>query len=228
MRQVALDTETTGLSPKDHHRIIEIGCVEMINRKVTGKHFHSYIDPERQVDAGAFNVHGISTSFLKGKPKFETVLDQLITFIQEAELIIHNAPFDVGFINHEFSLLKHNKKLGDYCSILDTLILARERHPGQKNSLDALCKRYGVDNSSRQQHGALLDAHLLLEVYLRMTAGEQGSLFAEGEQSVRLASAVALPRFQRQRPLPIGEVTPQEQQAHNDFLELLKSSKVRS
>jgi DNA polymerase-3 subunit epsilon len=181
MRQIILDTETTGLQTAEGHRIIEIGCLEMINRKLTGKHFHQYINPERQIDEGALAVHGISQDFLQTKPVFADIINEFIEFVSGAELIIHNAPFDVGFINYEFGLVnKKHKPIAQYCRILDTLILARQLHVGQRNSLDALCKRYNVDSSHRDLHGALLDAQLLAQVYLAMTGG-QGSLF--GEQS---------------------------------------------
>jgi DNA polymerase-3 subunit epsilon len=222
MRQIALDTETTGLSTEQGHRIIEIGCIEIINRKITDSYFHHYIDPERQVDTGAFNVHGISNEFLKGKPKFNEIFDQLVGYLKDAELIIHNAPFDVGFINHEFSLLGHLKKITDYCKIFDTLDFARKRHPGQRNSLDALCKRYEVDNSGRKLHGALLDSDLLARVYLVMTGG-QGSLFSQGEQVISGKQSDSR-KLNRKKPLPIVGLTEDEEQAHLEFLELLKQS----
>ena len=169
-RQVVLDTETTGLNPQEGHRVIEIGCVELINRRITRNHFHVYINPGRTIDAGAIEVHGITNEFLKDKPLFKSIAEDFIAFIQGAEVIIHNAPFDVGFLNHEFHLLP--KKLGqmeDYSTVFDSLVFARKKHPGQRNSLDALCKRYNIDNSHRQLHGALLDAEILAEVYLLMT-----------------------------------------------------------
>jgi len=183
MRQIILDTETTGIGHEHGHRVIEIGCVELIDRKLTGKHYHTYLNPQRAVDEGAFRVHGISNEFLQDKPLFSDVFSEFLQFIGGAELIIHNAPFDVGFLNSEFKHGKWNKKLEDYCSILDTLVLAREKHPGQRNSLDALCKRYDIDNSNRQLHGALLDAEILAFVYLAMTGG-QGSLFAEADTEI--------------------------------------------
>lgn len=172
-RIVVLDTETTGLNPQEGHRIIEIGCVELINRRLTGNRFHVYLNPGRIIDAGAIEVHGISNQFLQDKPHFEAIVGDFITFIRGAELVIHNAPFDVGFINHEFSLLKdHTATVEDYSSIFDTLAYARKKHPGQRNSLDALCKRYGIDNSHRELHGALLDAEILADVFLLMTGGQ--------------------------------------------------------
>lgn len=183
MRYVVLDTETTGLEPREGHRIIEIGCVEVLGRRLTGRHFHVYINPEREVDEGAVAVHGITDEFLADKPRFREVVDEFFEFIKGAELIIHNAAFDIGFINHEFALLGDRPDLGnvlDHCTVLDTLLMARERHPGQRNSLDALCKRYGVDNSGRELHGALLDAEILADVYLTMTGG-QTSLSLAGQ-----------------------------------------------
>lgn len=180
MRQIILDTETTGIGPEQGHRVIEIGCVELIDRKLTGKHYHVYINPQRDVDEGAFRVHGISTEFLKDKPLFADVVSEFLQFVGGAELIIHNAPFDVGFLNSELKHVKWQKKLEEYCDILDTLVMARDKHPGQRNSLDALCKRYDIDNSNRQLHGALLDAEILAFVYLAMTGG-QASLFSEVE-----------------------------------------------
>ena len=173
MRQIVLDTETTGLEPRLGHRIIEIGCVEVIDRKVTGKRYHQYINPEREIDEGAEEVHGISTAFLADKPLFADIVDDFLNFIRGAELVIHNAPFDVGFIDHELSLLnQQNNHVEKISTVLDTLVLARKMHPGQKNNLDALCKRYDIDNSQRDLHGALLDAEILAETYLAMTGGQ--------------------------------------------------------
>lgn len=171
-RFVVLDTETTGIDPKQGHRIIEIGCVEMIGRKLTNRHFHVYINPERPVEIEAFNVHGISDEFLSDKPLFREVAQDFLDFIQGAELIIHNAPFDVGFMDNEFSMLGSMPKTSDVCTVFDTLQFARKKHPGQKNNLDALCRRYGIDNSHRELHGALLDAEILADVYLLMTGGQ--------------------------------------------------------
>ncbi len=172
-RQVVLDTETTGLEWAQDHRIIEIGCVELINRRLSGRHFHRYIHPERDIDAGALEVHGISPEFLADKPVFGLIADEFLTFIDGAELIIHNAPFDVGFLNHEFTRLGRGEGVVDqHCRVTDTLSMARQLHPGQRNSLDALCKRYGVDNTQRTLHGALLDAEILAEVFLAMTGGQ--------------------------------------------------------
>ena len=173
IRQVALDTETTGLDVRDGHRILEIGCVEIIGRKLTRRQFQSYLNPERDVDHGAFEVHGISREFLQDKPKFGEIWTSLLEFIEGSEVIIHNASFDSGFLNHELSLLSPSPgQLTDYCTVTDSVELARHKHPGQRNSLDALCKRYGVDNSHRQLHGALLDAEILADVYLLLTGGQ--------------------------------------------------------
>ena len=172
MRQIVLDTETTGLEPGEGHRIIEIGCVEIVDRRLTGRHFHVYINPERKVDAGALEVHGLSDEFLADKPLFADVADAFIEFIQDSELIIHNAAFDIGFLDHELKLLQAHGCIADHCGVVDTLLMARKKHPGQRNSLDALCKRYGVDNSQRELHGALLDAEILADVYLLMTGGQ--------------------------------------------------------
>jgi len=180
-RLVVLDTETTGLNPQEGHRIIEIGCVELINRRLTGNRFHVYINPNRIIDAGAIEVHGITNEFLDDKPHFNDIAEDFIGFITGAELVIHNAPFDVGFINHEFSRLANVHEVSSYSKVFDTLTYARKKHPGQRNSLDALCKRYGIDNSHRDLHGALLDAEILAEVFLLMTGG-QASLLEDSQQ----------------------------------------------
>ena len=186
MRSVVLDTETTGMPVTDGHRIIEIGCVEVIGRRLTGRHYHVYLQPDREVDEGAIAVHGITNEFLADKPRFRDVADEFFEFIRDAQLVIHNAAFDIGFINNEFALLGQQERaeITDHCSVLDTLLMARERHPGQRNSLDALCKRYGVDNSCRDLHGALLDAEILADVWLTMTGGQTNlSLAGDGADS---------------------------------------------
>lgn len=191
MRQVILDTETTGLNPKQGHRVIEIGCVELLHRRLTGRHFHCYLNPDRAVDEGAFQVHGISDEFLQDKPRFADIVDEFITYIDGAELVIHNAPFDVGFLDSEFAKLKPKRgRIGDRCSIFDTLVEARKLFPGQKNNLDALCKRYDIRHFSRDLHGALLDSEILAQVYLAMTAG-QAAMFADesAEASVNIDTA---------------------------------------
>lgn len=183
MRQIVLDTETTGLETSEGHRIIEIGCVELVERRYTGRTLHYYLNPQRESDAGALETHGLTTEFLADKPLFSEVADKFLEFVDGAELIIHNAPFDVGFINYELSLLgEHLGTIQERCRILDSLVLARQLYPGQRVSLDALCRRFGVDNSNRELHGALLDARLLAEVYLLMTGGQVG-LSLGGESS---------------------------------------------
>jgi DNA polymerase-3 subunit epsilon len=183
MRQIILDTETTGLETQQDHRIIEIGCVEMIDRSLTGNNFHQYLQPDRQIDAGAISVHGITNEFLQDKPRFADIVDDLISYLRGAELVIHNAPFDVGFLNHELKRLQQQKSLiEEISSIVDTLVMARKKHPGKRNSLDALCDRYAIDNSRRDKHGALLDAEILSEVYLVMTGGQE-SLLLDGDDA---------------------------------------------
>ncbi len=183
-RTVILDTETTGLEPSQGHRIIEIGCVEMVDRQLTGNHYHVYINPEREVDAGAREVHGITDDFLADKPVFAAIVNDFLSFVSGAQLVIHNAPFDVGFINHELRLLGLSggeAQIEGRCAVADSLAWARKKHPGQKNGLDALCRRYAIDNSNRTLHGALLDAELLALVWLAMT-GEQKLLFASDQE----------------------------------------------
>jgi DNA polymerase III subunit epsilon len=173
MRRIVLDTETTGLNPEQGHRVIEIGAVEVLNRRLSGRTFHTYLNPDREIDAGAVEVHGLTRDFLSDKPRFPDVVADFLDFIADAELVIHNAPFDVGFLNSELRRLRGDDELRPHCAgVLDTLKLAKEMHPGQKNNLDALCRRYEVDNSGRAYHGALLDAQLLAEVYLAMTRGQ--------------------------------------------------------
>lgn len=193
-RIVVLDTETTGLSPQEGHRVIEIGCVELINRRLTGNRFHVYINPDRVIDRGAIEVHGITNQFLEDKPRFADILDDFIAFINGAELVIHNAPFDVGFINHEFARLNDQaRSLADFSTVFDTLAFARKKHPGQRNSLDALCRRYSIDNSHRELHGALLDAEILADVFLLMTGG-QSSLLDEGQAVGQESRKIDKPR----------------------------------
>lgn len=170
MRQIVLDTETTGIG--EGHRIIEIGCLELVNRKFTGRQYHQYVNPNRLVDPEAMEVHGITDEFLQDKPAFAQVATEFVEFISGAQLVIHNAPFDVGFMDRELGMLNGYPKTADICTVLDTLVLARKMHPGQRNSLDALCRRYGIDNSHRELHGALLDSEILADVYLLMTGGQ--------------------------------------------------------
>ena len=173
MRQIVLDTETTGLSTAQGHRVIEIGCVEIVNRRLTGREFHRFLNPDRDIDEGAERVHGISRESLETEPRFPEIVDELLDFLSGAELVIHNAEFDVGFLEHELRLMKHSQPaITDHASVLDTLMLAREMHPGQRNSLDAQCKRYEVDASKRDVHGALIDADLLARVFLAMRGGQ--------------------------------------------------------
>jgi len=180
MRQVVLDTETTGLSTAHGHRIIEIGCLELVNRRLTGREFHRFLNPDRDIDEGAEAVHGISRADLENEPRFSEIVDDLLEFLGGAELVIHNATFDVGFIEHELRLMKHQKPTIDaHATVLDTLTLARKIHPGQRNSLDALCKRYEVDASKRDVHGALIDSELLANVYLAMTGGQSSLMLDE-------------------------------------------------
>lgn len=194
MRQIVLDTETTGIDTRLGNRILEIGCVEVIDRRVTGNRYHQYINPGRESEEGALEVHGITTAFLADKPVFADIVDDFLNFIRGAELVIHNAPFDVGFINYELNLLsQQNDHMANICTILDTLKLARNMHPGQKNSLDALCKRYGIDNSQRDLHGALLDAEILAETYLAMTGG-QTTLSLGGDSATNNEQTLSQPR----------------------------------
>jgi len=223
-RQVVLDTETTGLSTADDHRIIEIGCVELINRRLTGETFHQYINPEREIDAGAMEVHGITPEFLADKPKFTDVVDDFMRFIEGAELIIHNAAFDVGFLNHELTkITSEERRINDVSTILDTLKLARDKHPGQKNSLDALCRRYDIDNSNRELHGALLDSEILADVYLAMTGGQVSlSLSSEQHTIDSQNSAASVKSKQKKRgPLRIIKANPEELVAHEENLQRL-------
>ena len=194
MRSVVLDTETTGMPVTDGHRVIEIGGVEIINRRLTGRTYHVYLQPDREIDEGATNVHGIRDEDLVGKPRFADVADEFYEFIKGAQVIAHNAAFDVAFLNREFALLGQPERaeLSEYCTIVDTLAMARSMHPGQRNSLDALCKRYGVDNSARELHGALLDAEILADVFLAMTGG-QTNLSLAGEGSSVSFNGLALP-----------------------------------
>lgn len=220
-RQLILDTETTGINPKDGHRIIEIGCVELINRRFTGNNFHVYINPERIIDAEAVAVHGITNERLAHEPRFRDIAKSFYDYIQGAELVIHNAAFDVGFINHEFAMLHPVLPPVElYCTILDTLMLARELHPGQKNNLDALCRRYDINNSHRTLHGALLDAEILADVYLLMTGG-QVSLNLANEQD-RTDGQSGPAAIQRSGRLKVLRATDAELTAHETRLDLVQ------
>jgi len=225
MRQVVLDTETTGLEVSQGHRIIEIGCVELVNRRLTGRHFHKYIKPERDIDAGALAVHGITSEFLADKPTFDRVVEEFLAFIDGAELIIHNAPFDVGFIDAELQRLNPEQPLtATRCSITDSLVLARSRHPGQRNSLDALCQRYGVDNASRTLHGALLDAEILADVFLAMTGGQTslGLHEQDGDAGQGVGQGSGIRRLpQGRQPLAVITATAEENQRHEARLDAI-------
>lgn len=219
MRQVVLDTETTGLNPETGDRIIEIGCVEILNRRVTNRHFHVYLNPEREVDEGAFKVHGISTAFLQDKPLFKDILPELLAFVEGAEVIIHNAPFDLGFLNAELQHLKQKRSFEQYCHIVDTLPLAREKHPGLRNNLDALCKRYNIDNSNRDLHGALLDAEILAWVYLAMTGG-QVELFAD-EGVSKTEEKKTKVAVELRSSSPVISATDEEMASHDAFVQFI-------
>jgi DNA polymerase-3 subunit epsilon len=223
IRQIVLDTETTGLDPAQGHRIIEIGAVELVNRRLTGRNFQRYLQPDRPIETAAVLIHGISTEFLADKPRFADIAAELLEFISGAELIIHNAPFDIGFLDQELRQTGQAIRIRDICRVLDTLELARQRHPGQKNSLDALCKRYAIDNSQRALHGALLDAEILADLYLTMTR-EQVTLgladtAATGE---RQAYPTSGRRPATRPPLTILRATSEERLAHQDYLERLE------
>ncbi|MCX4024797.1 DNA polymerase III subunit epsilon [Endozoicomonas sp. SM1973] len=226
MRTIVLDTETTGIDPKQGHRIIEIGCVEVINRKLTGNSYHQYINPQREVEQEAIEIHGITNEMLVDKPVFAEIAADFFEFIKGAELVIHNAPFDVGFINHEFGLLASNNPgtVENYCRITDSLVLARNKHPGAKNNLDALCKRYGVDNSARTYHGALLDAEILADVYLLMTGGQTALAFGGSSQNQGggQSNQGQIKRLAADRPpLPVISATADELAAHEAKLDVI-------
>lgn len=225
MRQIVLDTETTGLEPALGHRIIEIGCVELISRRATGRTFHRYLNPERDIDIAAEAVHGLQRQDLVRQPRFAQIVDELLEFIGGSELIIHNAEFDIGFLDAELRRAGRTLAMGEFCRVLDTLVLAREMHPGQRNNLDALCRRYNVDNSRRELHGALLDARILADVYLAMTGG-QGALAltesaagAAGPGGAQVRALVRPPA-----PLRVIGATDEELRAHRDMLALIAKS----
>jgi DNA polymerase-3 subunit epsilon len=222
MRQIVLDTETTGLEPAAGHRIIEIGCVELVNRRPTQNRFHRYINPERDVDRGALEVHGIENEFLATQPKFAEVAAELIEFVNGAELVIHNADFDVEFLNHELKRLPGMpREIRSCCGVLDTLALARKLHPGQRNSLDALAKRYNVDNSKRELHGALLDAQILADIYLAMTGGQVSLSLEAGTAHAAQTGPVELKLDRRGLALPVLVATPDEERAHQAMLAMM-------
>ncbi len=224
MRQVVLDTETTGLEVSQGHKIIEIGCVELVNRRLTGRHYHQYINPGREIDQGAIEVHGITNKFLVDKPVFGQIVDEFLAFIDGAELVIHNAPFDIGFLDAELASYKSSAgKIADYASVIDSLIMARKKHPGQRNSLDALCQRYFVDNSQRDLHGALLDAEILADVYLLMTGGQTNLLLAGEESSGEGRAGVnSIRKLSANRAaLPVISANEEELKAHQQRLECI-------
>lgn len=225
MRQIVLDVETTGLEASAGHRIIEIGCVELANRRPTGQKFHKYLNPEREIDAGALAVHGIELSRLLQAPKFADVAAELVAFIDGAELIIHNAPFDVGFLDAEFARLQGLRPVAQMCKVLDTLALARSLHPGQRNGLDALCKRYNVDNSKRDLHGALLDAGILVDVYLAMTGGQSAlALDAGASNGAARGQAIAPARRADGITLVVPVASEEELRRHEAMLALVDKS----
>lgn len=227
MRQIVLDTETTGLEPSLGHRIIEIGCVELVDRKLTGRHYQVYLNPERDIDEGAVAVHGLTSDFLSDKPLFKDIKNNFLAFIDGAELIIHNAAFDLGFINHELNLLEDHPPIESQLSIIDTYIMAREKHPGQRNNLDALCKRYNIDNSARELHGALLDAEILADLYLVMTGGQTalllGSEFGHDQATGRSAKRAQLPDAR----LKVVHASEQELAEHEACLDRVQKASGR-
>jgi len=223
MRQVVLDTETTGLDWERGHRIIEIGCVELVNRRQTGNTYQCYLNPQREIDEGAQEVHGLSREDLADKPLFAEVAESFLEYVADAELIIHNAPFDIGFLDNELRLIGSEKpSLQSSAMVMDTLILARQIHPGQRNSLDALCKRYGIDNSRRDLHGALLDSRLLAEVYLAMTGGQTAlSLGDDQENGAKKASGEARKIDRSGVDLVVVHATEAEIKEHDDYLDTI-------
>mgnify|MGYP000016898855 FL=1 len=224
IRQVVLDTETTGLNPREGHKIIEIGCVELINRRLTKNTFHVYINPDRDIDAGAIEVHGITNEFLQDKPRFKDIVDDYLAFTEGAELVIHNAPFDVGFLNHELAQLSgKTTTVEQHSTIFDTLPFARKKYPGARASLDALCKRFGIDNSHRELHGALLDAEILADVYLAMTGGQYSLM--DFDQDKAIVKKQGIVRLSVDRPkLKVIKCTEQELEAHVLRLEVIEKA----
>ncbi len=224
MRQIVLDTETTGLEPKDGHRIIEIGCVELMNRRLTGNDKRWYINPEREIDPGAIDVHGITNDFLADKPRMAEIVEEFLEYVAGAELVIHNAPFDIGFLNHELGHhLARAERVDAICTVLDTLALARRMHPGQRASLDALCKRYEIDNSQREYHGALLDAQILAEVYLAMTGG-QAALSLDGDRRAGRQGGAPVRIAREGLVLPVVPANAEELAAHRKLLDVIRAS----
>ena len=226
-RQVVLDTETTGLDPAQGHRVIEIGCIELLNRRVTDRRFHVYLQPDRAIDEEAVRVHGLTQAFLANQPRFAEIADEFLAFVRGAELIIHNAPFDLGFLNHELRRCGRGQiVLEQICPVKDSLLLARQRHPGQRNSLDALCKRYNIDNAQRTLHGALLDAEILADVYLAMTRQQDSLFIAAATVDVGLNGEPGRRTVLRQNrpPLPVLRAAADECADHARYLEMLDKS----
>lgn len=226
MRQIVLDTETTGLATAQGHRIIEIACIEMVNRRFTGREYHCFLNPEREIDEGAEAVHGMSRADLESQPRFSDIADEFLEFIKDGELVIHNAEFDIGFLEYELRLMKYPKpEITEHATILDTLSLARKLHPGQRNSLDALCKRYDVDASRRNVHGALIDAELLAKVYLAMTGGQAALLL--DQEVLGIAKATDASGGRAPRPdlrLVVIKANEEECAAHEALLDKMKAS----
>jgi DNA polymerase-3 subunit epsilon len=219
VRQIVLDTETTGLELSDGHRVIEIGCIELVHRRPSGRSWHRYLRPEREVDAGALAVHGITNEFLASQPLFQEVVAEFLEFIDGAELVIHNAPFDVGFLDNELARAGTGKAIAGICRVLDTLTLSRRLHPGQRNSLDALCKRYSVDNSGRDLHGALLDARILADVYLAMSGGQAALGLDAGPSEAMRAGG---PAERGTVHIPVITASPAELAAHERSIEAIE------
>jgi len=224
MRQIVLDTETTGLDPRQGHRVIEIGCVELTGRKLTGNNYHQYIQPDRESDEAALEVHGITSEFLQDKPRFGDVISDFLDYICCAELIIHNAPFDVCFLDHELKLAGDQYgSIATYCEVIDTLVMARKMRPGQKNNLDALCKHYDVNNTHRELHGALLDSEILAEVYLRMTGGQVGLLLDSEQEESKSGEVIEQRRLSTDRErLVVISADEVELSAHQAILDGMK------
>ncbi len=225
MRQIVLDTETTGLDPKEGHRIIEIGCVELVNRQLTGNDYHQYLQPDRLIDEGAMKVHGITNEYLSDKPRMADVADGFLDYVRDTELIIHNAPFDVGFINHEFRLLGAGwKNIESYCQVFDSLEMARRLRPGQRNSLDAVCRAYEVDNSNRELHGALLDARILAEVYLAMTGGQVSLSLGGDDVDMKGMASRTIQKLDKKVSLRVIQADADESAEHEAMLRLISEA----
>ena len=224
LRQIILDTETTGLDPKSGHRVIEIGCIELVNRKFTGEQFHIYLNPDRDSDEGALEVHGLTTEFLSDKPRFKDIYEEFLKFISGSELLIHNAEFDVNFLDHEIKLLSNNLPTVSDCvmKITDTLQIAREKHPGQRNSLDALVKRYEIGGYDRELHGALLDSQILGDVYLSMTGGQSNLDFSVTTEEQEMKQNDSFNKSDAELNLKVIELTEEENKAHKDYLLRMK------